>query len=101
MATSPAFDFICAELEARTPLSQLEARGTVRIALKSAGLQASNVDTHQMCVVLAKVLPAELDQPAVPRAAELCEELARDLSEQSLEEVRSPTPDSVFKRLGG
>ncbi len=100
MATSPAFDFICAELEARTPLTQLEARGTVRIALKSAGLEASTVDA-QMCVVLAKVLPAELDQRAVPRAAELCEELARDLSEQGLEEVRSPTPDSVFKRLGG
>jgi hypothetical protein len=101
MATSPVFNWICTELEARTPLNQLEARGTVRIALKGAGLDASDVDSSQMCVVIARLLPAELAQRSVPEGDQLCEELARILSEKSFEETQAKTPDAVFRRMGG
>jgi hypothetical protein len=43
MAESKAFDFVCSELERRTSMTRLEARGTVRIALKDAGLAADTV----------------------------------------------------------
>ncbi len=57
--SSPLFDRVCNEVEARTDMSRLEARGTVRIALKEAGLELNQVNRNQMMVVIAKVLPQE------------------------------------------
>ena len=52
VSDSPVFDRTCDELEQRTTLDRLAARGTVRIALKSAGLEVTSVDAAQMGVVL-------------------------------------------------
>lgn len=74
--SSPLFERVCDELETRTGLSLLEARGTLRIALKQAGLDPNQVNRNQMMVVLAKVMPHELltrgieDGHAVCRALE-------------------------------
>ena len=67
MADSPAFDWTCTELENETDLDRLEARGTVRIALKSSGLEAGTVLPDQMRVVIEKVLPTELGARGVVR----------------------------------
>ena len=40
MPDSAAFEFACGQLETGTSLDRLAARGTVRIALKQAGLEA-------------------------------------------------------------
>jgi hypothetical protein len=42
MADSPCFDRVCAALESETSLDRIEARGTVRLALKGAGLDAAS-----------------------------------------------------------
>jgi len=100
MADAPAFDFVCEQLEARTSLDRLSARGTVRIALKQAGLDARSVTREQMAVVIEKVLGAELTTRGIAAAPALCSELAaktRKLAESSSGE----TPDAVFRRLGG
>ena len=100
MADSPAFDFVCSELEARTELDRLAARGTVRLALKQAGLEARSVTPDQMKVVLDKVLPEELDSRGIEGGAGVCSELQGGLA--SIEGGATPeTPDAVFKRLGG
>ena len=99
MADSPAFDFVCAQLEARTSLDRLEARGTIRLALKEAGLDARSVTPDQMGVVVDKVLPRELDTRGIADAPALCAELRRGL----LRVERggpSETPEAVFQRLG-
>ncbi len=77
MSNTPAFDWLCVELERRTPLSSLVARGTVRIALKQAGLSARTVTAPALAEVLRKVLPEELRQRGVDDAEALGEELAR------------------------
>jgi len=100
MADAAAFEFICERLEARTSLDRLAARGTVRIALKQAGLDARSVTPQQMGVVVEKVLAAELQTRGVDGAAALCRELAalvRGLGDGESTE----TPDTVFRRLGG
>ena len=47
MADSPAFDCVCEKLEEAPPRDRLQARGTVRLALKQAGLDARSVTPDQ------------------------------------------------------
>ena len=47
MAGSSAFEWLCTALEESTTLERLEARGTVRIALKEAGLEPRTVAFEQ------------------------------------------------------
>ena len=48
------FDLVAEKLEECTALEKLEARGTVRIALSEAGLDARSVTRHQMAVMLER-----------------------------------------------
>ena len=73
---STTFDWLCEELERETDLARLEARGTVRLTLKSAGLEASRVTPDQMKVVLEKVLPGELEVRGISDAKDLCVRIA-------------------------
>ena len=100
MAESEVFDFVCEQLETQTLLDRLEARGTVRITLKQAGLEARSVSVQQMTVAVEKVLPAELESRGVEEGARVCSSIASGLA--SLEIAPSTdTPEAVFERLGG
>jgi hypothetical protein len=100
MPDSSAFEFACGQLEVRTSLDRLAARGTVRIALKQAGLEARNVTPEQMAVVVKKILPAELGSRGIDGAEEVCASILAGLSGVA-RGPESETPDAVFKRLGG
>ncbi|MGH0036749.1 MAG: hypothetical protein ACQGVK_17125 [Myxococcota bacterium] len=100
MADSAAFDFVCAELEQGTSLDRLEARGTVRLALKEAGLEARSVTPDQISVVVEKLLPGELESRGIENAAGLCASIRSGLSSVSVG-AQVETPDAVFQRLGG
>jgi len=100
MADAPAFEYVCGELETRSDLDRLAARGTVRLALKEAGLDARSVTPDQLCVVLEKTLPAELAARGIQAPASLVEALRHGL--QALEvDAPGQTPEDVFARLGG
>lgn len=95
------FDFVAQQLELRTSLSRLEARGTLRIALREAGLDAS-ADARQLEVVLRKLLPGELAKRGIEGGAALCEGIANAVLAQSLEGApRGESPEAIFQRLGG
>ena len=102
MADSPVFDRTSEELEQRTPLERLEVRGTVRIALKAAGLDVQSVDAAQMGVVLRKVLPKELETRGVGDAAALCEEIAAAIEDMVFEAPadRTKAAAATMSRLG-
>ncbi|MCG8590125.1 MAG: hypothetical protein MJE66_12610 [Proteobacteria bacterium] len=100
MSESPAFAFVCQELESRTSLDRLEARGTVRLALKAAGLEARSVSRDQMAVVVEKVLPGELTARGIDAVESLCREVAQGLA-QVTDADTGDSPDAVFSRLGG
>ena len=103
MADAAAFDWICTRLEQDTSLDRLESRGTVRLALKAAGLGARSVTPEQLKVVIEKVMVAELVTRGIPDAEELCARLVSDLASHadSLQSDTGETPDAVFSRLGG
>ncbi len=97
------FDFAAERLEHHSGFNRLEARGTLRIALKFAGLDADSVTTGQLIVVFEKVMPAELKKRGVKEAAEACGAVIDDLvNAPALPDMASSTAvDDVFARLGG
>ncbi|MBW2398932.1 MAG: hypothetical protein JRG80_06625 [Deltaproteobacteria bacterium] len=100
MAGSPVFECVCEVLERSSSLDRLESRGTVRLALKQAGLEARSVSASQMKVVLEKVLPEELASRGVDDVDALLGETVSALA--TVESgVQHDSPESVFARLGG
>ena len=57
---APIFDAIALELEEATALDRLQARGTLRIVLKTAGLEASNLKGGDLAVAIEVMLTKEL-----------------------------------------
>lgn len=103
LADSPAFDWICSELERRTALDRLQARGTVRLALKEAGLQSHSMTPAQTKVLLERVLPGELTSRGIEEADGLCTALMSGLRGLGAGADRPgpEAPEEVFRRLGG
>jgi hypothetical protein len=82
VAESDVFDWVSTELERRTSLSRLEARGTVRLLLKDLGLDPTTVSAHQMAVVIERLLAPALSKRKVQDAAELCLQISLDLADR-------------------
>jgi hypothetical protein len=99
MAELTAFDHVCEKLEQLTAFSRLEARGTIRIALKEAGLDPASVRAAELLVVAQRVLPKELAARGVADAESICERLRSGLSGFE-DSAGGDTPESVFARLG-
>ncbi len=99
MADATAFQRVCGELEGGTGLSTLEARGTVRLALKQAGFDAKSVNPQQMSVVVRKLLPGELSLRGIEGSEGLCERIAAVLAACRDESTGVESPEDVFRRL--
>lgn len=95
------FEFVAEQLQVSTDLEKLEARGTVRIALKAAGLDARSVTKEQMAVMLQRAMPSELASRGVDDAERICQGLVSRLKDFA---VAAPStgesPEDVFRRLG-
>ena len=101
MNTSPAFEWLSAELSRCTALSSLQARGTIRLMLEDAGISPRGLRKDQLLVLLHRQLPIELRKRRIDSAANLGSELAARLLRTPLPET-APTdsPEAVFARLG-
>ena len=95
------FDFVAEELERITDLEKLEARGTIRLALKASGFDPREVTPAQMAVVLEQVMPAELRPRGIDEPDAICGQLA--LAVKAFEPVGGEpsgvSPEDVFRRL--
>lgn len=99
MANESTFDFLCDELERSSSLDRLEARGTVRIAIKQAGLDPHTATPQELAVVVEKVLPGELLTRGIENADSLCSALAKQVGAREDDGERE-TPEAIFARLG-
>ena len=100
---SGLFDLAAEHLEQRTHLDRLEARGTLRLALKEVGLEPRTLTLEQLGVVFERVLPGELQTRGVDGAASICEAVMKAVtnSPEAAAQGRSGGVDEVFRRLGG
>jgi hypothetical protein len=97
---SDLFDFVAEKLEQGSALDRLEARGTLRIACKEAGLEPKTLTPEQIQVVLERVLPGELEQRAVADASGVCASLAQKVADAPEGQwEQSGDVDEIFKRL--
>jgi len=100
---SALFDFAAERLEHHTGFDRLEARGTLRLALKSAGLDPASVDIGQLRVVFEKVMPGELEKRGVSDGAATCRTAMGEVASSPLptDADSSSDLDGIFRRLGG
>jgi hypothetical protein len=97
---SSAFEAACSCLEKSGSLDRLAARGTVRLALKQAGLDPKAVTARELVVVARRLLPAELQARGVADSEALCTRIAKAL--ESVDSGSSgDTPEAIFARLAG
>ncbi|MBK9260155.1 MAG: hypothetical protein IPM54_10000 [Polyangiaceae bacterium] len=98
---SPVFERAADELEQLSRMTRLEARGTLRLALKGAGLLPKTVNVKAMLVVLERILPSLLIRRGVQQGPEICKSIAsvvRALTSETSFDV--DTPEKVFARIG-
>jgi hypothetical protein len=103
MMATELFELAAELLEQRTSLDRLEARGTLRIALKSAGLEPASLTAQQLTVVFERILPGELETRGVDDAAATCSAIAKEVASSPLAGAQdgSRGVDEIFRRLGG
>ena len=102
MADSTVFEWVCQELERATSLDRIESRGTVRIAIKQAGLAIDTLSTDDMTVVLRRVMVSELSVRNISDCEQICEDLATRIVAANLgtEGASGDLPEAIFGRLG-
>jgi len=100
LADESTFDFLCGELERASSLDRLEARGTVRIATKQAGLDPHSATPQEFAVVIEKVLPPELANRGIEDSDSLCSTLAKQVGARKADGESRETPEAIFARLG-
>ena len=95
------FELVAEELERRTDLAKLEARGTVRLAAREAGLDARTVTREQMIVMLQKVMPDEMRSRGVEQPEQICEAIitAVKSSQIASSPAEAESPEAIFRRL--
>jgi hypothetical protein len=95
------FDFAAERLEHHASLDRLEARGTLRIALKAAGVEPKNLTDAQLQVVFEKVMPGELDSRGVSDVPDVCAAVLADLARAggAAADAGATSPDDIFRRL--
>lgn len=98
---SRVFERVAEELERLSKLSRLEARGTLRFALREAGFLPKNVSPRSMIVVLEKTLPPLLLKRGVRDAGTICYQIGILVREtMGMESSEGDTPERVFARIG-
>ncbi|MCH7709796.1 MAG: hypothetical protein IH884_15015, partial [Myxococcales bacterium] len=88
------FGLVADRLETLTELDRLEARGTLRIALKKAGVDSRKFTIAELEVVFAKIMPDELSCRGATDAAEVCNRVLNSLPS----DVRDEPGDSADSR---
>ena len=99
MKKAPVFDLICEELEALTSFNRLEARGTLRIALKESGLEVKTLQPDQLKVVVERVLPQHLRDRGVEDPERVCQALVEAIPRGTTDDSKD-SPEAIFERLG-
>jgi hypothetical protein len=97
------FDPAAEQLECHTGLDRLEARGTLRLAIKQAGLDAKRLTLRQLEAIFAKVMPGQLAIRGIDQPTSVCEAIMVEIARcaDGAPTTDSANTDEVFERLGG
>jgi hypothetical protein len=96
------FDFAAERLSQHTRIERMAARGTLRLALKTVGLDPTSITAGQLRSVIERLLPNELLTRGVADPAGTCRALIQDIDNAPAALLASGQDvDDIFRRLGG
>jgi len=99
VAEGQAFTIVAEELERATNLDRLQARGTLRIALKAAGLNPKQLRMKELRGVIERLLPGELLVRGIDDTEAVVARLLAVLPRND-DPIEDESPLAVFRRLG-
>jgi hypothetical protein len=100
MSGSPIFEWLCDEISGRTTLGPLQSRGTVRLALKEAGLEPRTISKAQALVIVERLLPRMLQVRGVANFTEICTKVGHALRLLKEQQAGPESAEAIFARLG-
>lgn len=97
------FDLASEQLENHTTFDRLEARGALRIALKTAGLEPGSLTLEELAAVFDKLMPTELEKCGLDDADALAKRVLEGIQRSAATSGHVPeaSVDATFRRLGG
>ncbi len=100
---STLFDRAAERIAHHTGFESLAARGTLRLALKRAGVEARTLTLAQLRAVLERIMDSELERRGVREAKTICARVLADVNRSvgAAESQVESQVDDVFRRLGG
>ena len=96
---SNAFTIVSDRLSELSDLDRLEARGTVRLAFKEAGVDIGSFGMDELAAVFAKIMPRELKARGCSEPEAVCEAVMSSL-DGALPETAARSSDEIMRRLG-
>jgi hypothetical protein len=96
---SDSFTIVADRLEELSDLDRLEARGTIRLAFKKAGVDVASFGLNDLEAVFATIMPEELEARGCDDARAICDVLVKSLA-GDIPEKGSRSRDEIMRRLG-
>jgi hypothetical protein len=95
---SPTFDLAADALRLGTGLSANEARGTLRLICREAGLRPDLVTEQKLQVIVPHLLPRALSARGIAGAADICRRILASLAAAPLQ-PGAADPAEMFRRI--
>jgi hypothetical protein len=96
---SDLFTSVADRLIQLSELGRLEARGTIRIAFKKAGVDVRNFGLDDLEAVLTKIMPRELEKRGCSDAGSICDAIMKSLK-GDVPKTAVRSKDEIMRRLG-
>jgi hypothetical protein len=101
MADGTLFEAVADAIQGPAGMDVLATRGTLRLPLKSAGLDPKSVTPTQMRVVIERLLRKDLERRGVTGARGICDTLVETVrcAEGTASEAGASSPEEIFRRM--
>jgi hypothetical protein len=96
---SDLFTIVADRLARLSDLDRMEARGTIRIGFKKAGVDCKCFGLDDLEAVFAKIMPRELTARGCADAEAICAAIMKSL-DGDVPEVVTRSSDEIMRRLG-
>jgi hypothetical protein len=96
---SDSFTIVADRLQELSDLDRLEARGTIRLAFKRAGVDVASFGLDDLEAVFTTIMPEELEARGCDDARAVCDALIKSLA-GDIPEKATRSRDEIMRRLG-
>jgi hypothetical protein len=96
---SDSFTIVADRLRELSELDRLEARGTIRLAFKKAGVDVACFGLEDLQAIFATIMPEELEIRGCEDTRGICDAIIQSLKGRVPEKATQPR-DEIMRRMG-